>query len=404
MFKTIDEALDWIMAQRNENSTFEHFKQIMESIGNPQNDFYTIHVAGTNGKGSTVSYLRDLLISQGFKVGTLQSPHYISHLDRIRVNGINIPAETFLRIINNRLKFFKDNYLSMFEMDYIIMYDFFKEENIDVAVVEVGLGGRLDSTNVIDNTKLSIITTIGYDHMDRLGNTLELICKEKCGIIKDNSKVLIGDLPKQCRDIVIEEANKHNSEFFDTPIYDDLGDRRFKYNNEEYELESYATYQLHNASLALKAFEIVSKDYSFEMDLDKAKKALSKTIWENRFQIVKDNPRVILDGGHNVPGIEALVKSFDQFSGSKCIIFSALKRKEYKKMLDILIDHTDKLVITAFNNHEEILDLNEFENTKFELNPDYIEAIDKAISEYDNILICGSLYFLSDVVLNYNFK
>lgn len=402
MFKNIDEALSWVMSQRNNDSSFSHFKEVMESIDNPQNDFYMVHVAGTNGKGSTVAYLRDLLMSQGFKVGTLQSPHYITHLDRIRVNNKNIDGDLFLNILNERYDFIIQNRLSMFEIDYVIMCEFFKREKIDIAVVEVGLGGRLDSTNVVDNTKLSVITTIGYDHMERLGNTLEAICGEKCGIIKDNSKLLIGELNDSCVDICKDSASKHNAEFYQIGKYIDLGNREFEYKNEIYELESFAKYQLHNASLALEAFNIISKDYPFTIDLTKAKQALSKTIWENRFQIVKENPRVILDGGHNVQGIEALVTSFDQFKGSKCVIFSALKRKEYQKMLEILVNHTDKLIVTAFDNIEAI-DINEFNDERFELCEDYILAIDKAIAGYDNVLICGSLYFMSDVVINYKF-
>lgn len=402
MFKNIDEALSWVMSQRNADSSFEHFKMVMNSIDNPQNNFYTVHVAGTNGKGSTVAYLRDLLMSQGLKVGTLQSPHYITHLDRIRVDNKNIDANAFLDILNEKYDFIIEHKLSMFEIDYLIMCEYFKQKNIDIAVVEVGLGGRLDSTNVIDNTKLSIITTIGYDHMEKLGNSLEAICNEKCGIVKDNSKLLIGELNDSCVNVCVENAKKHNCEFYQIDKYYDLSNRQFEYKNEKYELESYAKYQLHNASLAIEAFNIISKDFPFTINLEKAKNALSKTVWENRFQIVKENPRVILDGGHNVQGIEALVDSFDQFEGSKCIIFSALKRKEYKKMLEILINHTDKLVITAFDNIESI-DINEFNDERFEINDNYIDAIDKAISNYDNVLVCGSLYFMSDVVLNYKF-
>ena len=400
MFANINEAIDWVTNRRNTGHSFEKFKEVCSSINNPQNNFYTIHVAGTNGKGSTVSYLRDLLISQGYKVGTLQSPHYITHLDRIRVNGINIPGETFLRILNNNYDFIEINNLSMFEIDYLIMCYYFIEEKVDFAIIEVGIGGRLDATNVLDNTKLSIITTIGYDHTELLGDTLPKICKEKCGIIKDNSKILVGDLNTECKNVVKEEARRHNSEYYELNNYFILGDRKFLYNDETYEIVSYATYQIHNASLALCAFDIISKDKKFKIDLSKAKKALSRTVWQNRFEIVHNNPRVILDGAHNIHGVEALCSSFDQFNGSKCIVFSALKRKEYMKMIGILSKHTDELLITQFNN-QDVIDINEFNNYKTYSN--YIEAIDYAIGNYDNVLICGSLYFLSDVVLNYVF-
>lgn len=400
MFENISQAIDWITKRRNNNYSFSHFKEVCDEIGNPQDKLKVIHVAGTDGKGSTVKYLSDLLISHGYKVGTFTSPHYITHQDRIRINDNNIPDETFLSILNEYYDFFVQNELSMFEMDYLIMCKYFIEEKVDYAVIEVGLGGRLDSTNVINNPLLEIITTIGYDHMERLGNTLEEICKEKCGIIKKNSNVLIGHLNDSCKEVVRRISNEKNATLYELDEYQDLGNRRFKFHNEEYEIISYASYQLHNASLSLYAFEILSKLENFKIDYDVARKALKSSIWHARFEIVKNNPRVILDGAHNIHGIEALCDSFDKLEGSKCVIFSALKRKEYHKMIEMINKHCDKLIITTFKNNE-VISLDEFKN--FNCDYDYKHAIDEAIKNYDNILVCGSLYFMSEVVLNYKF-
>lgn len=402
MFTNIDEAISWIISRRNENSTFEHFKYVCGLLDNPQNDFYTIHVAGTDGKGSTVTFIRDLLMAHGYKVGTLQSPHYLIHQDRIRVNGENITDEAFLRIMNKNYDFFITHDLSMFEMDYLIMCDYFKECHIDIAVVEVGLGGRLDSTNVIDNTKLSIITTIGYDHMDRLGNTLEEICNEKCGIIKKDSKTLIGHLNDSCKDIVKKTCVQRNNEFYELGEYKDLGERTFEFDNEKYCLTSYAKYQMHNASLSLKALQIISEDYPFKIDKQKVKEAINKTIWPCRFEMVKENPRVILDGAHNIHGVEALCESIDSLKGNKCVVFSALKRKEYNKMIEMLNKHCDKLILTSFN-YPGVVDLNDYKDSEYAIIENFIEAIDYAIGKYENVIICGSLYFMSDVVHNYKF-
>ena len=400
MFKSIEEALDWVQNRRNTGHTFENFKKICSSLNNPQNNFYTIHVAGTDGKGSTVTYLRDLLMAHGYKVGTLQSPHYITHLDRIRINNNNIPKDVFLDIVNKNYDYYIKNDLSMFEIDYLIMCEYFKSENVDFAIVEVGIGGRLDATNVVDNTKLSIITTIGYDHMELLGDTLEKICFEKCGIIKDNSKILIGRLNDECKDVVKKQAQLHNSKYYELGDYEIIGNRKFKYHNQEYEILSYADYQIHNACLSLEAFKIISDDFGIDINNDLLTKSLKNTIWQNRFEIVKENPRVILDGAHNIHGIDALVKSFDKFNGSKCVVFSALKRKEYQKMAETLKKHCDKLIITKFDNYN-VIDLKEFRD--YETYDDYKEAIEYAVNNYENVLICGSLYFLSDVVLNVKF-
>ncbi|MDO4940599.1 MAG: folylpolyglutamate synthase/dihydrofolate synthase family protein [Erysipelotrichaceae bacterium] len=402
MFTNIDDAISWIIEQRNDESTFEHFKYVCEKLNNPQNNFYMIHVAGTDGKGSTVTFLRDLLMKQGLKVGTLQSPHYLIHQDRIRVNGQNITDEAFLRIMNDYYDFFIENKLSMFEMDYLIMCEYFKQCQIDIAIVEVGLGGRLDSTNVVDNTKLSIITTIGFDHMDRLGDTLQKICFEKCGIIKDNSKVLIGKLNDECIEVVENVCNDKNAKLYSLGQYTDLGERKFAYQGKEYTLTSYAKYQMHNASLAIKALEIIKDDYPIVVDENKVYEAISNTIWPCRFELVKEKPRVILDGAHNIHGVEALCESVDNLKGSKCIIFSALKRKEYQKMIEMLAAHCDELVLTTFNFYG-VIDLKDYKDSGYSINDDFIDAIDKAIVKYDNVIICGSLYFMSDVVANYKF-
>ena len=400
MFTRTDEALKWIMERRNTRRTFDDFKKICQSLGDPQNDFYTIHVAGTDGKGSTVSYLCDLLMSQGYKVGTFTSPHYLTHLDRIRVDRRNIDEESFLKIINRNYDLSVENDLSMFEIDFLIMCEYFRQEKIDIAIVEVGLGGRLDYTNVIDNTKLSIITTIGYDHMDRLGDTLEEICEEKCGIIKNDSKVLIGHLDENCRRIVKQHVDQKHCELYELNEYADLGERRFRFHDHEYELSSYASYQLHNASLALYALEIIAEDVGFNIDQEAASRALRSSVWHCRFEIIHEDPRVILDGAHNIHGIQALCESFDRLDGSKCIIFSALKRKEYRKMIETLKRHCDRLIVTSFEN-KDVIDLNELND--FETEHDYQKAFEKVFCDYDNILICGSLYFMSDVVLNLKF-
>ena len=399
MFTNIDDAISWITNRRNENSTFEGFKAVCESLGNPQDSFYTIHVTGTDGKGSTVTYLRDLLMNHGLKVGTLQSPHYLVHQDRIRINNINIADEAFLRILNKHYDFFIEKNLNMFEMDFLIMADYFKENKVDVAIVEVGIGGRLDATNTINNTKLSIITTIGYDHMERLGNTLEEICFEKCGIIKNNSQILVGHIEDNLKKLVKQIASERKSKYYELGKYKDLGDRHYEFEDDDYYLSSFAKYQMHNSALALKAFELIANDLNINIDKAVVKKSIRETKWPCRFELVREKPNIFLDGAHNIHGIEALCESIDSLKGSKCIIFSALKRKEYDKMLEMLYKHSNELVLTTFN-YSGVFDINEYKDGKYTINCDYEDAINEAIKKFDNIIICGSLYFLSDVVSN----
>ena len=396
MFNNIDEALNWVMNRRRKHSPFIHFKNVMNKINNPQNEFKVIHVGGTNGKGSTVTFLRDLLMSLGYKVGTLQSPHYESHLDRIRLNGNNISEDDFLRLLNDNYKLIIDEELGMFEIDYLIMCDYFKENNIDFALIEVGMGGRLDSTNVIDNTKLSIITTIGYDHMDSLGNSLQDICYEKCGIIKNNSKVLVGYLGDDLKDIVKKICFERNSEYYELEDYQEIEPRHFKYQDVEYEIKSYAKYQMHNASLAIKALNILSDEFNIIRNINKEKEALKNSLWKGRFEIIKENPRIILDGAHNIHGIEALCNSIRELEGTKMIIFSALRKKNYVEMLEELNSLDAELVVTSFNYPGSIKS-KDIDN-KYQFVLDYEKIIIDNINKYDNIIVCGSLYFLSEFV------
>lgn len=394
MFKTIDEALDWIMSSKKGEMTFDQFKRICAELNNPQNGLNIIHVAGTNGKGSTVTFLRDLLMAHGFKVGTLQSPHYLTHLDRIRLNGVNIKEDEFLKILNKNYDFFVSKHLGMFEMDYLIMLEYFKQEEVDFIITETGIGGRLDSTNVVDDTKLSIITNIGLDHTEMLGDTLDKICSEKCGIIKKDSIALVGYIDDNLKNIVKNKCAETSSRYVEVEPYTYIKPKEFNYLNHNYSLLSLASYQMDNAALALKALEILSKEFDFSIDYNKSFEAISNSYWAGRFELVHTSPNVILDGAHNINGVTALCKSYDELSGSKCIIFSALKRKDYRAMYDLLLKHCDKLVVTTFDYSGHI-ELEDIDAMYKEAN--YQEAIIEAANQYDNVLICGSLYFISEV-------
>lgn len=393
MFKDIDTALSWVMNRRNETKDFNTFKALMQELGNPQDKFKTVHVAGTNGKGSTVTYLRDIFMANGYHVGTLQSPHFLTHLDRIRYDGKNIEGDMFLSILNKYYDFIEKHNLNMFEIDFIIMCDYFEMKKVDLAIVEVGIGGRLDSTNVINHPLLSIITTIGYDHMDRLGNTLELICKEKCGIIKANSKVLVGELNDNLKAIVKEKALLKHSTYYELDNFKRLGSQHFKYKDSEYQISSKAIYQLHNAALALKAYEILA----YDNDEEKTKKALYSSKWNGRFDIIHENPKVILDGAHNIDGIKALSESIKDLKGTKAILFGALRTKEYQKMISELEKVSDRLVFTSFSHP---LALRRQDYLGYEYIENFKEAYELLFKEYDNIIIAGSLYFISDFVSN----
>ena len=400
MFNNIDEAIEFVLNRPRGEIKFDVFKDICNKLGNPQNGFKYIHVTGTNGKGSTITYLRDLLMAHGFTVGTLQSPHFITHLDRIRVNGENIDSNFFLDSINKNKDFYLDNNIGMFEIDYLVALDYFRKKNVDFAIIEVGIGGRLDSTNVVDDTALSIITSIGLDHTELLGDTLEKICIEKSGIIKNNSEVVIPELSDSLINIISTKTKETNSNLHIVKDIKLKENNTFIYKNEEYKLNTSALYQVSNASLAIESLNILSKKYNFAIDTNKVKKSLNNFIWRGRYEIVSNKPKIILDGAHNIEGITRLMESFDKEKGKKLIVFSALKRKSFKEMNELLQSHCDKYVVTTFN-YPGSVDRNDFKNVEFV--QDYVDYINKNKKEYDVILICGSLYFISDVVNNYSF-
>ena len=397
MFKNIDEALNWIVKRKRNSHSFELFKSFMDRLGNPQDSLKIIHVAGTNGKGSTVTFLRDMFINNGYHVGTLQSPHYLSHLDRIRIDGNNIADEAFLRILNQYYELFIKENLGMFEIDYVIAILYFIEEKVDYALIETGIGGRLDSTNVVNKPLLSIITNIGFDHQDMLGNTLEEICQEKCGIIKKDSHTIVGYIDEKLKNIVKKRCNKLNNIFHECKNYKVLSPGTFEYDGILYTLNSKALYQIQNASLSLEAYGILSDIEGIRNDNEALKKALRSFKWSGRFEKVSDKPLIILDGAHNENGVRALMESFDLIEGRKCIVFSALKRKNYKEMYDILKRHCDEIVLTSFD-YPGAIDINDIDNEKFYSSA--FEAIAYAKNNYETVLICGSLYFISDVAGN----
>ena len=396
-FDNIDDCLNWVMSQKSYKGDIFNFRKCMAELGNKQDRLKVIHVAGTDGKGSTVHFIMDALMALGYKVGTLQSPHLLTHLDRIRINDQYIDEKYFLDKVNENYDYFIEHRFSMFDIDYFIMTDYFLDNNVDYAVIEVGLGGRLDSTNVINNTLLSIITTIGYDHMDRLGNTLEEIVREKCGIIKQDSHTLIGKLAPNLVDIVRDTCKSLNNTLYQVKDYEYIAKRHFRYREQEYHISSFALYQMENASLAIEAIYTLASLEGFEIDFEKLKQGIASSMWLGRFEVINEDPLVIIDGAHNAHGMRALVDSLRQLPKPIVCVFSALKDKEYLKMLEMLKNEVEEITITTFENYR-IYDVHSIpEDKMIKVEDDYLKAINDAIDTKKTVIICGSLYFISEV-------
>lgn len=408
----------------------ERTKELLFKLGNPQDKLKFIHVAGTNGKGSTCAMLMSILMEAGYKIGFYPSPYLVDFSERIQINEKNIDEKSLERI-GEKVKNISDNmttHPSYFEMVTAIGMQYFLEQKCDIVILETGMGGRLDSTNIIEKPLLSIITNIGLDHVEFLGDNIEAIAREKAGIIKQECSTVSYDNPKEVKNILIEEANKKNSEIafasnndikllsFD--IDEKIG-QKILYNNKEYFLSLLGLNQLNNLSVVFKAIETLKekeiKNKKIVIEEEDIKKGLGKVKWPARFQMLSKSPLFILDGGHNAQCAKALAENISYYFKEQGITFilGMLKDKNYKEVIDEIIPFAQK-VITVTPDNPRALDGKELkkviEKKLKEINKEFVEctfyeSLHEAIkeSEKSEITICfGSLYLAGDVIREFN--
>ena len=276
---------------------------LLEILGNPELNFKSIHVAGTNGKGSVSHMLASVFQEAGLITGLYTSPHLKDFRERIKINGEMIPEEKVMSFVTSHLKEVQEISPSFFEWTVALAFDYFSEEQVDIAIIETGLGGRLDSTNVI-TPELSIITNIGHDHMRFLGNLIEEIAAEKAGIIKENIPVVIGSALPLVREVFSSKALKLSAPV----IYTE--DENYK----SYEMDVRGAYQLENQSTALCALEQLKSrgfDFSEETVQSAFKNVVKNTGLHGRWEILSESPRIIVDMGHNKEGIICMLQNLE---------------------------------------------------------------------------------------------
>lgn len=398
-FNTIHSFIEYTTNRMNKGRfSLDHFKALLENLGNPQHQLKTVHIAGTNGKGSTTNYLRAILQTSGLRVGTFTSPHLEVHNDRIRINDQFITDEQLLHYGNRFADLIEENNLSMFEIDMLIATHYFLDQNVDIALFEVGLGGRLDATNVIIPL-VSLITTIGFDHMDILGDTLDLISMEKAGIVKDGIPLYTSEDKSECLDVFKNVCMERNATFNLIKEAQNIeleNGISFDYEGLSIHLNTSALYQVKNASLAIEAALYLRRFYGISNE--DIINGLKETQWKGRFELVSESPRIIIDGAHNTHGISALIESAKYLPKPLVIVFSALRDKETDAMLDGLLSIADDVIVTEFEFYRAAsLDMLRHGNVL--AIQDNHEAIEKGIklSTGGTCLITGSLYFISQV-------
>ena len=338
-FKHYEEVYDFIHQQKDRVYSLDNFKKYMQEFYNIQHALKCIHVCGTNGKGSTVNYMKEVLKKQGYIVGTFTSPALISRLDVVRINDEWI-KEQFIVDVANR---YVDNWLkyeiSLFEIEVFISILYFIYQGVDYAIYEVGLGGELDATNII-LPMVCVNTNIGLDHMDYLGDSYESIARAKAGIIKDHVDFITGEHKQECVDIFRDTCEKRHSHLIRLDRIHDLQDgENVKYTYKDYNivLNTPALYQIENSALALETLLYLKKHHFIELDESSIVEGLFEAKWAGRFEIISEKPLIILDGAHNREGVDELYRSARKLHNLK-IIFSALRDKDTDYMIERLLE------------------------------------------------------------------
>ncbi|QTE22505.1 bifunctional folylpolyglutamate synthase/dihydrofolate synthase [Polaribacter cellanae] len=329
---TYEETLDWMFAQlpmyqREGETAFKkdltNILAFSKELNFPEKKFKTIHVGGTNGKGSTSHMLASILQEAGCKVGLYTSPHLKNFTERIRINGKEIPKRKVSSFIKKNKAFLERQKLSFFEMTVGLAFDYFANEKVDIAIVEVGLGGRLDSTNII-TPEVSVITNIGLDHTQFLGETLPEIAFEKAGIIKNNIPVVIGEEQEEVKEVFLKKAKETNSEII------------FASNIKEfYKTDLLGAYQQKNTKTAVVAIQKL-KDFTISKENIRTGllNVVKNTDLKGRWQVLQERPKVICDTAHNKNGLE--------------IVLNQLQKEKYKKLHIVLGVVSDKKVEEIF--------------------------------------------------------
>lgn len=390
-----NDTLNYIHSLGNfsKKPTLDRIKAVLEALGNPQNSFSAIHIAGTNGKGSVSAMLHTVFKTMGMKTGLFISPFILDFRERIQINGEFIPENELCslaqEVINTRIE------LTEFEFITAIAFLYFKLKKCDVAIVETGLGGRLDATNVLTNLKASIITKIGLDHTAILGDTIEQITKEKCGIIKNAPVITNFNQPKEAFTVL----NKYNPIIPNTEklkiIKSDVFCNEFLYDGVLYKTSLSGEYQIENALIVIET--------ALKLGVSEGilQKALVNTFFPARMEVICKNPTVILDGAHNPDGADALSKVMQKYNGEITAIIGMCADKDCEKVLKTTLPYCKRVIVVEISGMPRSLKVEELARmaqkySTCEVAKDYDTALEKVGGE-DIVFVFGSLYLASGI-------
>ena len=403
------EVEEWLHSRigLNFRSGLGRMQRAVDLLGNPEKTYPIIHVTGTNGKGSTIAFMRELFVAHGKKVGTFTSPHIISIHDRICINGQAIADADFIRLAEQVKEMEKTllethDQLSFFELLTLIALLYFKEQGVDLVLLEVGIGGLLDTTNVVIG-EIAVITSIGLDHQETLGDSLEEIAEQKAGIFKAGKKAVIAKLAPEAELVCHKRARELDVDLYQagqdfTLNAGDFSSSLASFSQLEIGLEG--AYQQENAALALETFLLFMASGGERVEEELVRQAFKETRWAGRLERIR--PHIYLDGAHNLPALIRLVEFIQgkiQQGYQVRILFGALKRKDYQGMLGYLSEQLPQveLKVTGFDYQGS---LDEKDVAGYDLIPsygDFIREFEERANDQDLLFVTGSLYFISEV-------
>ena len=406
---------EWILDRMKYKRKYglDRMRVLMSLLGNPQEDYPIIHVTGTNGKGSTIAMLSSLFVHHGQKVGAFVSPHLIDYTDRFLIDG-NVMSEEDFEIVGELVRQAEvtliDEYepLSFFEIMTAMALVYFSRKKVEVALLEVGIGGLLDTTNIVHST-ISVITSVGMDHEEMLGNTIEEITIQKTGIFKQNQAVVLGNLPTEALQVAEVVGKAYNCDIhqFEREFIIEPFEEGLVFTNADTRihipyLNLKGKYQLENAAVALECFLRFEKKFQLPVRESTIQESFQTVTWPGRMEVVQQSPKVILDGAHNVHALKRFVETVKQHGEDgtqQTILFSALKRKHYKEMVNYLRKELPeaRLVLTTFD-YVGAIEKTDYPSSEVE----FVENAQRFIEDYltqasskETLWITGSLYFIS---------
>ncbi len=412
----IQDSLDKLFSLRNFGIKLglENIRKFLDFLDNPQTKIKTIHIAGSNGKGSTAAFISSILQEHNYKVGLYSSPHFVKFNERIKRNGIEIDNKYISKFISKHFDYIIENKITFFEATTAMAFCYFFENNVDYAVIETGLGGKLDATNIL-SPLCSVITSVSLEHTRILGNTLSKIAEEKAGIIKKGSKVVIGPLPAEASKVIKKKCSLLNTELFDINNFlkkeDD--DIIVSFNNNKVRIENLplkGDYQKTNASVAVLSVMQIEKTFNKEAFNLGLSNVVKNTSLMGRYEIFNKKPDIILDSAHNPDGVKMFLSEFSKNSNkynNKYLLFSALNDKAYKIMLKELRKEFENIYLTEIQ-YKRAAKIDDLQKTCEEFCYNIIkvenrkEVFNKILNgdRNDCLVVLGSMYLLGEVKID----